>query len=231
MPKLCDYLIVGAGLTGAVIARILSDNGCSVVVVEQNAQPGASIAAIPASQPFYTTSESVWRFVNRFAQWSNEQQGTEDPRYYRGAPKCGYGAFMEALLADIEVVTKHVYHPTTSDVTPRFKTIYTGRLDTLFDRIFGKLEPDDDLLYEKYRLLAEGMPALFVCDRFIQDHHAACSDDSFAQQIQHARTIAEKILAQYFLMPLKETARHACDLAQQFQMICARVHTERHRHP
>jgi hypothetical protein len=227
MHKLCDYLIVGAGLTGAVIARILSDYGCSVVVIEQNVQPAARIICKPASDLLHTTSESVWRFVNRFAQWDNEQQQDSEQQYFQGVPKHGYKAFMEALLADIETITQCVYHPTTCDITPRFKTIYTGKIDRLFDYIFGPLhESEGSVLGEQYRRLAEGLPALFVCD-----YRKASSGQSFDQEIQQAMLLAEQILAQHFLMPLKETARHACDLAQQFQMICARVHTERHRHP
>ena len=34
-PLKVDYLIVGSGLTGAVIARSLTDAGCDVLVVER----------------------------------------------------------------------------------------------------------------------------------------------------------------------------------------------------
>ena len=74
---LVDFLIVGSGLTGAVIARILRDAGCHVLMVERRAHLGGNVhdhthpsgIRIHTYGPHYfrTTSEEIWTFVNRFA--------------------------------------------------------------------------------------------------------------------------------------------------------------------
>ncbi|HEX8618737.1 MAG TPA: UDP-galactopyranose mutase [Thermoanaerobaculia bacterium] len=72
-----DYLIVGSGLTGAVIARILRDAGQDVLVVDRRSHVGGNVhdhthpsgIRIHTYGPHYfrTTSEEIWAFVNRFA--------------------------------------------------------------------------------------------------------------------------------------------------------------------
>lgn len=75
-----DYLIVGSGLTGAVIARMLADAGRDVLVVERRAQVGGNVAdAVHEASgirynlfgPHYfrTSSERIWSFVQRFADF------------------------------------------------------------------------------------------------------------------------------------------------------------------
>jgi UDP-galactopyranose mutase len=72
-----EYLIVGAGLTGGVIARMLADAGRSVLIAERRSHPGGNVhdhvhasgITIHTYGPhsFRTNSEKLWRFVNRFA--------------------------------------------------------------------------------------------------------------------------------------------------------------------
>jgi UDP-galactopyranose mutase len=72
-----DYLVVGSGLTGAVIARTLVDAGRSVLVVERRKHVGGNVfdhlhasgIRVHTYGPHYfrTRSEAVWQFVNRFA--------------------------------------------------------------------------------------------------------------------------------------------------------------------
>ncbi|MEC4880606.1 MAG: FAD-dependent oxidoreductase [Scytonema sp. PMC 1070.18] len=74
-----DYLIVGSGLTGATIARILADAGRQVVVVDRRLHLGGNVhdyahssgIRIHAYGPHYfrTSSESIWKFVNRFTSF------------------------------------------------------------------------------------------------------------------------------------------------------------------
>src|SRR4051812_28499142 len=74
-----DYLIVGSGLTGAVIARTLVDAGRSVLVVDRRAHPGGNVhdhfhpsgIRIHTYGPHYfrTNDDALWSFVNRFASF------------------------------------------------------------------------------------------------------------------------------------------------------------------
>lgn len=71
-----DYLIVGSGLTGAVIARILSDKGHRCLVLERRAHSGGNVydhvhpsgIRVHTYGPHYfrTSSSRIWDFVRRF---------------------------------------------------------------------------------------------------------------------------------------------------------------------
>jgi UDP-galactopyranose mutase len=71
-----DYLIVGSGLTGAVIARTLVDAGREVLVVDRRSHMGGNVhdhahasgIRIHTYGPHYfrTSSEKVWDFATRF---------------------------------------------------------------------------------------------------------------------------------------------------------------------
>lgn len=74
-----DYLIVGSGLTGATIARTLKDSGKDVLVIDRRAHAGGNVhdtfhpsgIRIHTYGPHYfrTSSEAIWKFVNRFARF------------------------------------------------------------------------------------------------------------------------------------------------------------------
>lgn len=74
-----DWLIVGSGLTGSVIARTLSDAGRKVLVVERRSDVGGNVhdyvhesgIRIHSYGPHYfrTSSKRIWEFVNRFASF------------------------------------------------------------------------------------------------------------------------------------------------------------------
>lgn len=75
-----DYLIVGAGLTGATCARLLSEAGRSVQVIERRSHIGGNCYDEPAGEGayyvnrygghiFHTNSERIWQFVSRFSDW------------------------------------------------------------------------------------------------------------------------------------------------------------------
>jgi len=72
-----DYLIVGAGLTGSVLARTLMDRGETVLVVDRRMHLAGNLydydhpsgIRVHAYGPHYfrTNSAKVWKFVNRFS--------------------------------------------------------------------------------------------------------------------------------------------------------------------
>jgi UDP-galactopyranose mutase len=72
-----DYVIVGSGLTGATIARVLSDHGREVLVIDRRQHLGGNVhdhlhpsgIRLHTYGPHYfrTSSEEIWAFVRRFA--------------------------------------------------------------------------------------------------------------------------------------------------------------------
>ncbi len=74
-----SLLVIGAGLTGATIARLAHDANYNVTVIERRPWIGGNIRdevhecglRIGCYGPHYfrTSSEKVWRFVRRFSDW------------------------------------------------------------------------------------------------------------------------------------------------------------------
>lgn len=79
MTTTVDYLVVGAGLTGATIARQLHDDGREVLVLDRRDHVGGNVhdhigdggIRVHTYGPHYfrTNSERIWRFVTRFADF------------------------------------------------------------------------------------------------------------------------------------------------------------------
>ncbi len=75
-----DFLIVGAGLTGAVLARELTDAGKSCLVIDRRDHiagncytqriNGINVHKYGA-HIFHTSDKAVWAYVNRFAEFNN----------------------------------------------------------------------------------------------------------------------------------------------------------------
>ena len=74
-----DYLVVGSGLTGAVIARTLSDAGREVVVVDRRSHMGGNVhdhahcsgIRIHTYGPHYfrTSCDRIWEWATRFGEF------------------------------------------------------------------------------------------------------------------------------------------------------------------
>lgn len=74
-----DYLIVGSGLTGATIGRILHDHGRQVVIIERRSHIGGNVhdflhesgIRVHTYGPHYfrTSSDRIWSYVNRFSHF------------------------------------------------------------------------------------------------------------------------------------------------------------------
>lgn len=79
MALTADYVVIGSGLTGATIARTLADADRQVLVLERRDHLGGNVfdhvhdsgIRIHDYGPHYfrTSSERIWRFVNRFASF------------------------------------------------------------------------------------------------------------------------------------------------------------------
>lgn len=79
MATMSDYVIVGSGLTGAVIGRMLTDAGRSVTIVDRRSHLGGNVhdhkhpsgITVHTYGPHYfrTNSEELWQFVTRFAKF------------------------------------------------------------------------------------------------------------------------------------------------------------------
>lgn len=75
-----DYLIVGAGLSGAVFARCMTDRGCRCLVIDRRDHIAGNVYSekiegieVHRYGPhiFHTDKERVWEFANRFAEFNH----------------------------------------------------------------------------------------------------------------------------------------------------------------
>jgi UDP-galactopyranose mutase len=69
-----DYLIVGAGLYGATFARRAFERGAHCLVIDKRPHIAGNCYDVDGNHRygphiFHTSSEKVWGFVNRFAEW------------------------------------------------------------------------------------------------------------------------------------------------------------------
>ena len=91
-----DYLVVGAGLFGAVIARQAADAGRRVLVIDKRGHIGGNvyteeIEGIPVhrygAHIFHTNNKAVWQYVGRFAEFNR----------YTNAPVANYRGELYSL--------------------------------------------------------------------------------------------------------------------------------------
>ena len=84
-----DYLVVGAGLFGAVFAREASQSGKSVLVIDKRGHVGGNVYTEPVegiqvhkygAHIFHTNNKLVWNYVNQFAEFNR----------YTNAPVANY---------------------------------------------------------------------------------------------------------------------------------------------
>lgn len=75
-----DYVIVGSGLYGATFARLAMDVGKTCLILESRSHIGGNIYSerqnnidvhMYGPHIFHTNDESIWNFVNRFADFNN----------------------------------------------------------------------------------------------------------------------------------------------------------------
>ena len=75
-----DYLVVGAGLFGAVFAHEMAVKGKNVLVIDKRSQVAGNIYTENkmginvhkyGAHIFHTSDKEVWDYVNRFAEFNN----------------------------------------------------------------------------------------------------------------------------------------------------------------
>lgn len=78
--KQYDYLIVGAGLYGATFARLATDAGCSVLVIEKRNHIAGNVYTQDiegikvhkyGAHIFHTNDNQVWDFVNKYSTFND----------------------------------------------------------------------------------------------------------------------------------------------------------------
>lgn len=79
MTQQYDYLVVGSGLYGATFARLATDAGKKVLVIEKRKELGGNVRCesihginvhIYGAHIFHTSNEEVWNFANRFVRFN-----------------------------------------------------------------------------------------------------------------------------------------------------------------
>ena len=79
-PPMYDYLIVGAGLYGAVFARQMTDAGKKVLVIDKRSHIAGNVYTENVegihvhkygAHIFHTNNQQVWEYVNRFAKFNH----------------------------------------------------------------------------------------------------------------------------------------------------------------
>lgn len=75
-----DYLIVGSGLFGSVVAHELTEKGYKVLVIEKRNHVGGNIYTekeeninihVYGAHIFHTSNKEVWDYINKFAKFNN----------------------------------------------------------------------------------------------------------------------------------------------------------------
>ena len=75
-----DYLVVGAGISGAVFAREATDAGKRVLVIDKREHLAGTVYTEDVdgiqfhrygAHIFHTSMKNVWDYVNRFAEFNN----------------------------------------------------------------------------------------------------------------------------------------------------------------
>ena len=108
-----DYLIVGAGLFGAVFARQAMDRGYSVLVVDKRGHIGGNVYTEEVehihvhrygAHIFHTNDDAIWAYANRFAAFNR----------FTNSPVANYKGELYSLPFNM-----HTFNKMWGVVTPR----------------------------------------------------------------------------------------------------------------
>lgn len=144
-----DYLVVGAGLYGAVFAHEMAAKGKSCLVVDARPHVGGNahceeIEGILVHKygphVFHTDEKELWDYVNQYVKFLRFSEGN-DTNKYAGIPAAGYDPLIQKLLEGCGVVTGLSYQK-LEEAFPGIAdhVVYTGPIDQLFEYSLGWLE-------------------------------------------------------------------------------------------
>lgn len=143
-----DFLIVGAGISGAVFAHEVHKAGKKCLVIDSRGMIGGSLycenmRGIPVHcyglHILQTDDRRVWEFLNSFGKFVPCRERVSE-KQYEGVPEKGYTQIIRKLLKDCDVYLNTDYNrfrkekPDIAD-----KVFYTGRLDEYFGEEYGRL--------------------------------------------------------------------------------------------
>ena len=180
---LYQYVIVGSGLTGAVIARTVRDAGKSVLVVDRRPHLGGNVhdhvhasgIRVHTYGPHYfrTNDDALWAFVNRFARFDPYEAALKswvDGRYENWPIAASYirrvmgdhwepgfrGAPRNFEEASLAMMPRLVYEQFVKGYSEKQWGVPASSLSATLARRFDVRE-DDDLRLVRHK--HQGIPA------------------------------------------------------------------------
>ncbi len=153
-----DWLIVGAGFAGSVLAeRLANETDGQILIIDRRSHIGgnafdrydASGMLVPCygRHVLQTTNEKVLAYLARFSEWlPYDGDGEGSQRAFSAeegkplVPANGYTSLFERMLGGPNIkIMLNVDYREVQDVIPFRRLIYTGSLDEYFDFCYGKL--------------------------------------------------------------------------------------------
>lgn len=168
-----DYLVVGAGLYGAVFAHEMTAQGKRCLVIDGRPYVGGNahceeVEGIMVHKfgphVFHTDQKDLWDYVERYVKFLHVSESGYADKYV-GIPAEGYDALVWKLLEGTSVVTGLTYQM-LDEAFPGIAehVIYTGSIDQFFEYCLGWLE------YQGLRLEEEVLDQRYFQERAIMDY-------------------------------------------------------------
>ncbi len=158
-----DYLIVGAGITGCSMARVLADAGRKVLIIDKRGHIGGNCydeydahgVLVHKYGPhiFHTNIKEVWDFLSRFTEW----------RLYQHRVKAFVDGMLVSVPVNLNTMAGLFNREFTAEQMEEFVDSLRLRIDEPRNAKEAVLMRMGELLYEKlfknYTLKQWGIPA------------------------------------------------------------------------